>query len=172
MVNVDDFKLSGPQQNFAEAWKLIGDVLEVDPPIEPELFLGCLHEAFQTIIDGSISPGIIHNMESNFYGTVMKYCDNVYDLTGQNVNLADKSQAATPFSPEDQKGAPAGKPISNSRAVLRPHCESFFPVWNYGSDQPARICGIYGINNLKKGCYPIWKPDLRIPKGSDTEDTY
>lgn len=164
MVYVNDFKSCGLKSNLAEAWKLIGDVLEVDPPTEPGLVLGCLHEVVQIIIDGSKASGIICSMESCPFDTVMNYCDMVCEFTGQKVNLGDDTKATTPFLPEDQKDSPIGKPISNCRAALCPHCESSFPVWDFGSDPPAYICGSYDIKSLKKGCYPFGSPIYQSPK--------
>ena len=47
-VYVDDFKLSGPTENLAEGWRLIGygrkGGLTLDPPTETGLYLGCKHE--------------------------------------------------------------------------------------------------------------------------------
>ncbi len=47
-VYVDDFKLSGPEENLAEGWKLIGygreGGLTIEAPSESGLYLGCRHE--------------------------------------------------------------------------------------------------------------------------------
>ena len=43
-VYVDDFKLSGPKHNLAEGWEFISKELDLDPPEEAGLYLGCIHE--------------------------------------------------------------------------------------------------------------------------------
>ena len=42
-VYVDDFKVSGLKKDVAEAWRLIGEVIEMEPPEELSKYLGCHH---------------------------------------------------------------------------------------------------------------------------------
>ena len=42
-VYVDDFKVSGLERDVAEAWRLIGDVIEMEPAEAFSKYLGCHH---------------------------------------------------------------------------------------------------------------------------------
>ena len=43
VVYVDDFKMSGPKENLAKGWKLIGERIDMDTPCTCNRYLGCDH---------------------------------------------------------------------------------------------------------------------------------
>ena len=49
VIYVDDFKLSGPRDKLPEGWKLLSDVIDLDAPHDPDLYLGCVHR-YHTIV--------------------------------------------------------------------------------------------------------------------------
>jgi len=58
-VYVDDFKLSGPKENLAQGWKLIGHGrtggITLEAPSESGLYLGCKHEIGTTTVQPTAS---------------------------------------------------------------------------------------------------------------------
>mgnify|MGYP003322396852 FL=1 len=51
-IYVDDFKLAGPTNNLDAGWKLIASKVNIDPPAEANLFLGCLRHKSENVIGG------------------------------------------------------------------------------------------------------------------------
>ena len=49
VVYVDDFKMSGPKENLAKGWKLIGARIDVDTPCACNRYLGCDHIFIENI---------------------------------------------------------------------------------------------------------------------------
>lgn len=43
VLYVDDFLMSGPEENMEEAWTNIGNVFKIDDPGLIGLYLGCVH---------------------------------------------------------------------------------------------------------------------------------
>ena len=83
LVYVDDFKLSGPTKSLPIGWRLFVDsgiVLEEELP--PGLFLGCIHERLETVINGIAARGFAYDMEACLLDSVKRYCELV--LWGAN----------------------------------------------------------------------------------------
>ena len=126
VVYVDDFKLAGPEGSLAKGWELVRQSgLKIEDPTPPGFFLGCLHEGFEAEVNGRKVRGFKYNMESYLRDTVVKYVEMVKKQTGKSVNLQVKKQAPTPFLPEDQKAAPSGRPLSDSKARTCPYCMKY-----------------------------------------------
>ena len=139
MVYVDDFKLAGPEEHLEKGWDLIRrSGLIIEKPTGPGLFLGCVHERFERKVNGRTVRGFSYNMGSYLRDTVLKYCEMVQKLTGTPVNLGTKKQAPTPFLPEDQKSAPAGRPLSESKACACPSLHAFLPCLVQGRPRTQR----------------------------------
>ena len=76
---------------------------------------------------------------------VLTFLKMVKDQLGKDVNLLTKEQIKTPFLPEDNKTAPAGRPLSEkSKCCLCPHCLASFPVLDTsrGERPPQLVCGV------------------------------
>ncbi len=65
VVYVDDFKLSGPENNLAKGWALLRKTLIIDKETGHGEYLGCGHEpgSFK-MPDGSLATSVSYNMES------------------------------------------------------------------------------------------------------------
>lgn len=59
--------------------------------------------------------------------------------TGKSVNLLTKKAAPTPFLPEDQKIAPSGRPLADSKVCACPYCMHTFLVRTKDEGPPALI---------------------------------
>ena len=53
VLYVDDFKMAGPPEGLAEAWRLLRLKLKIEDPTPFGLFLGCKHEMGEV----RLSPG-------------------------------------------------------------------------------------------------------------------
>ena len=42
-IYVDDFKMAGPTERMAEAWKAIGNLITLSEPEPVDMYLGCKH---------------------------------------------------------------------------------------------------------------------------------
>ena len=105
-VYVDDFKLSGPTGNLAKGWEMVKVALDIDPPEDAGLYLGCVHEKEKlTITDPCFPKGSadfeVFSWNDGDYlkSTVQRYCTLSKQITGQDVNL---KWVATPFIPEEE----------------------------------------------------------------------
>ena len=103
-VYVDDVKLSGPEGHLDAGWKLIAERIEIEPPSEFGLYLGCDHKRFtETTPDG-------HNI------TVMEYdmSDFLRQCVSKYRELADFAgefpPAPTPFLSASAEHGPARVP--------------------------------------------------------------
>ena len=97
MVDVDDLKFSGPTENLAKRLEFIRNVVKIEAPSEPGLFLGCLHAPFETIIDGMEVNGYRYNMSSHLRDTVLRRCGLARDLARKSAYLLTRAQCQTPF---------------------------------------------------------------------------
>ena len=113
--------------------------LVLEPETGPGLFLGCIHERVKKTINGVEVQGFEYNMESYLLDTVKRYCTLVEELTGRKVNLSTRGRVPTPFLPEDNREAPAGRPLGEGPACLCPHCLASFPVWGEDESPPRGI---------------------------------
>lgn len=52
MVDVDDFKLSGPKASLSQGWKLTRKGIHMDDPLPMGLCLGCNHHVFRDKVNG------------------------------------------------------------------------------------------------------------------------
>ena len=119
IVYVDDFKMSGPQQNLKEGWHLIKDIARIDigevtgyhdENGNPQdlLFLGCKHKKFtRTNKNGVKVTGIEYDMEEYLESCITHYKNCYKEIAKQIPTI---KPAATPFLQEDQKNAPSAKP--------------------------------------------------------------
>ena len=54
MVYVDDFKMAGPEDRLEKGWELVRESgLKIEDPTPPGLFPGCVHERFESIVNGT-----------------------------------------------------------------------------------------------------------------------
>ena len=100
MIYVDDFELSGPTENLKIGWETFAasgfKFVEEQPP---GLFLGCIHEPLETVINGVTARRFAYNVQAYLEDTVKRYCELVLDQTGQKVNLSTKARVRRSFSP-------------------------------------------------------------------------
>ena len=156
MIYVDDFKLSGPQGALQVGWEMLekaGLVLEKAQP--PGLFLGCIHERLETVINGVTARGFAYDMEAYLVDTVRRYCQVVLDETGKKVNLSTKARVPTPFLPEDSKDAPSGRPLTDGPCVLCPHSLRPFQSGNKGVRRRMALEALVLIRNQEEAPYPL-----------------
>ena len=85
VLNVDDFKLSGPRYSMVEAWKNIREAIQTGDPHPLSHFLGCTHEAVRLIPPGRTEEvnGQVQNMEGFF----RKCVETFQHLAGDNVQM-------------------------------------------------------------------------------------
>ena len=108
IVYVDDFKLSGNKDHIEDGWKAIRKLLDIEPPKDAHLFLGCIHEKRTVNLqNGGKVNCMVWDMEDYLTSSVQAYCDLVKKHFGEDVKLTN---VPTPFLPEDHKESPAGKP--------------------------------------------------------------
>ena len=81
MIYVDYFRMPGPKENLAKAWKLLTtgeNALTLDPPKPPDRELGCFHRRFDAVVNGQPVRTIEYDMRE-----FMKSCVTAYlDVTG------------------------------------------------------------------------------------------
>ena len=106
-------------------------------------------------------------MESYLLDTVKRYCDMVPEQIGKNVNLSTKEKIPTPFLPEDNKEAPAGRPLCEQPCVTCPHCMASFTVWG-DKEKPPWGVGKHtdGLSEVKQMAFgsPISPSPDELPK--------
>ena len=108
IVYVDDFKLSGNKDHIEDGWNAIRKLLDIEPPKDAHLFLGCIHEKKTvTLSSGENVNCILWDMEDYLASSVQAYCDLVRKHFGEEVKL---TQVPTSFLPEDHRESPAGNP--------------------------------------------------------------
>ena len=84
MIYVDDFELSGPAGNLEKCWqKLAESGLKLEKEQPPGLFLGCIHERLETVINGVTARGFAYNCEAYLLDTAKRYCDLVFEQIGK-----------------------------------------------------------------------------------------
>ena len=66
MLYVDDFLMSGPEQNLAPMWERIGKAKKFNEPGPMSLYLGCIHEEGAVEIDGKTIRTMTFNQEGFF----------------------------------------------------------------------------------------------------------
>jgi len=72
-VYVDDFKLAGPVDNIQKGWALISQHVELDPPQQLNLYLGCIHRQRTVTNKGKTYTVMEYNMED-----FMRSCVKLY----------------------------------------------------------------------------------------------
>ena len=99
VVYVDDFKLSGPKDNLAEAWKLLRKRLTMDDPEPVGRYLGCQHEPGEVVVDGKRYRTMTYNMEEFIDSCLAKYTE----VCGGEVKF---KKVPTPFLDDTIKRGP------------------------------------------------------------------
>ena len=104
VIYVDDFKLSGPKDKLAEGWKILSDVIDLDDPHDPDLYLGCVHRYHTLTLDDRTYSVVEYDHEH-----FLSACVDLYlELAPKGTKL---KEAWTPFVEEQlDKGprAPCG----------------------------------------------------------------
>ena len=109
-VYVDDFKLAGPVENIEKGWALIAQHVELDPPQQLNLYLGCIHRQRTVTNKGKSYTMMEYNMED-----FMRSCVKLYrELFPKAPVFRDVS---TPCWPEDHNNAEAAKVVDNGGDV-------------------------------------------------------
>jgi len=126
VIYVDDFKITGPQENHAVGWELLRKQLSIKPekkvggPAEC-MYLGCAIETTQERMpDGRLITFVRYRMEPALRSAVDKYLA----LAGPGFKLR---HADTPFLVEDQMKSPQGAPCTTGSCVECPWCYHTFP---------------------------------------------
>ena len=73
LVYVDDFKMAGPKENLAEAWKTVRKDIRVGEPANVDHFLGVKHEFGTFKVPGKDKP---------VYGRVLNNADFMKKVCG------------------------------------------------------------------------------------------
>ena len=157
-INVDDFKLAGPEDNLKKGWSLLAGVgLKLEPLTPPGFFLGCIQERIARTMHGVNACGFPHNMASYLTDTVARYCDIVEKETGEKLNFSIETKLSTPSPPEDTKDAHAGRPLCSGPCALCLHCMTSSPVW--------KDCGTlpHGIGLVADGLIEGTPMSLGVP---------
>jgi hypothetical protein len=110
VLYVDDFLLSGPEDNLAPMWGKIGKALNIDEPAPMSLYLGCIHEEGQEEIDGHIVRTMTFNQEGFFLDKIDKHMELCMEKGGAEAKL---STVTTPYIKEQAK----------ENCARRPECE-------------------------------------------------
>ncbi|MCP4293026.1 MAG: hypothetical protein GY780_14465, partial [bacterium] len=124
-VYVDDFKMAGPNEHFAKAWKMIGTKIKLDPPVAMNKYLGCHHAVTEEMWDlndhplaelfakgdlplGSAQPGKqkVACVEYDMSDFLRQCVDKYVELAGDRTKPLKPAQ--TPFL-EENTGSPCGQ---------------------------------------------------------------
>lgn len=124
VVYVDDFLMSGPKENFLPMWEKIGEVLNIEPPEQMGLYLGCLHSEFTEEVDGVERRVLEFNQESFFKDKLDNYIESYTSAAGEAPKL---SKVTTPYFKESPKDNAARKPEDNGEdAIMCKDCRHAF----------------------------------------------
>jgi hypothetical protein len=107
---VDDFKLAGPVDNMQKGWSLISQHVELDPPQQLNLYLGCIHRQLTLTNKGKTFTIMEYNMEDFMRSSVKLY----RELFPMAPAFRDVS---TPCWPEDHNDAESAKVVSDGGDV-------------------------------------------------------
>lgn len=75
VVYVDDFLMSGPENNLEPMWKQIAEKLDIEDPGPMDLHLGCIHEEGKVMINDREIKTMTFNSESFFKDKIDKYVE-------------------------------------------------------------------------------------------------
>ena len=101
MVYVDDFKMSGPEENLPKAWAAIRKRLDLEEPSKVGRCLGCQHNEVTVYPDGKTPVrGIEYDM-TDFQGQVIEAYQACAGSYGSKLKPVD-----TPFHPVLWAGSP------------------------------------------------------------------
>ena len=96
MVYVDDFKMSGPSNNFAKGWSMLRQKIKTDEPHAVTKCLGCEHLVCDTNVGGVSVKQMEYNMRPFFEQCV----DSCLTLTKKYISTL--KPAKTPFLDESK----------------------------------------------------------------------
>jgi len=94
VVYVDEFKLSGPEENLQRGWQLIRSGIRTEDPTKLGLYLGCKHEESVRVLPDTGKR--VRVMEYNMEDFLRSCVDRYKELTG----TVYMRHASTPFLPE------------------------------------------------------------------------
>ena len=89
VVYVDDFKMAGPKENMAIAWKMLQSTIKMDAPKPINKYLGCEHREKVYEIEGKTVREQVYDMRPYMRKCVEKYLEVAPDT--------DLKHADTPF---------------------------------------------------------------------------
>ena len=120
IVYVDDFKMAGPKENLAEAWKTVRKDIRVGEPANVDHFLGVKHEFGTFKVPGKSEPvyGRVLNNED-----FMKKCVDTYLQVAPTGTKLVKS-AKTPFRKETP--GPHTRPYQDGDYLECPWCKGWY----------------------------------------------
>lgn len=120
-VHVDDFKMSGPENNLALAWSKLRTHIEMDDPVPAGLYLGC-NNHYKTEKD---VMKVTYDMKHYLTTAVEAYQKVCITATGKRAAL---KKVATPFVEEDQLAARAKAPCAEGPCIQCEWCvRAYFP---------------------------------------------
>jgi hypothetical protein len=116
VLYVDDFLMSGPEENMEKAWAEIAEVINIEDPGPMGLYLGCVHEEGTVEMDdGRKVRTMTFNQESFFSDKIDKYIKVCQDKGGITPSLANVS---TPFLKDSPKENTARRPEKEGEPAL------------------------------------------------------
>ena len=126
IVSVNDFEMAGPSENLSRGWEIIRKEINLEPPEESHLFLGCIHDRAEFDLgEGKTARGVVYNMESYLESCVERYKTLAHEITRIPVKL---KQASTPFLVEDKSKSPQQAPRAKGESITCPWCRHQFPT--------------------------------------------
>ena len=133
---VDDFKLSGPKEHLAPAWKALRSKMNIEDPKPLGVFLGCDHKTYTRKLPSGVPVRCVEYDYQSFLESSLVVYREIAKKDGYHANL---HKVGTPFLAEDQKCADARVPQPGENATECPWCKHTFATVLSGS-RPASHC--------------------------------
>ena len=121
-IYVDDFKMAGPEEACAAAWKLLqegeGGII-MDEPTPISSYLGCTHKIHEITRDGVTITAIEYDMQGQLEQAIKVY--------KELAEVESLPEVPTPFLAEDDTPNPSKEPTHLGEGLMCPWCRSVYP---------------------------------------------